>query len=155
MSATHSTVESPRAAGLSIRSAARSWAGVAPPRKRVLVVDDDPVMRELIARVVLRVGDTPVHARSATEALALMAGEPVDLILTDLNMNGLGGLDLLAQLSTRPNSPPTLVITASDDPGELRAARLLGARRVIQKPISLAELRGAIGAALDDLLAAA
>jgi DNA-binding response OmpR family regulator len=84
-----------------------------------------------------------------------MAGAPFDLVLTDLHMNGLGGLDLLAQLSTRANSPPTLVITACDSAGELRAARLLGAYRIVQKPFSLTALRTAIDAALQDLLAAA
>lgn len=149
MSTTFPTLEL-AATALSDRDAAPVAAGFGRRSKRVLVVDDDPVLRELIARVVVQGGNTPVRATSVAQALELMASGPVDLVLTDLNMNGLGGLDLLAQLSTRANSPPTLLITASDDACELRAARLLGARRIFQKPFSLNTLRTAIDAALQD-----
>ena len=115
---------------------------------RVLVVDDDPAIRELIARVAAHSGNRVLRAETAEQALDLLTAEPVDLVLTDLGMPATGGLRLLAKLSTLPAAPPVVVVTACDDGAALRAARLLGARRIIQKPFSLNELREAIADAL-------
>jgi two-component system KDP operon response regulator KdpE len=115
---------------------------------RVLVVDDDPVVRELIARVAAQSGNRVLRAETTEQALDLLAAEPVNLVLTDLGMPGTGGLRLLAKLSTLPAAPPVVVVTACDDGAALRAARLLGARRILQKPFPLTELQEAIADAL-------
>jgi CheY-like chemotaxis protein len=117
-------------------------------RDLVLVVDDDPVVRELIARVAAHTGNRVLRAETTEQALDLLAAEPVDLVLTDLGMPATGGLRLLAKLSTLPAAPPVVVVTACDEAAALRAARLLGARRIVQKPFSLDELRKAITDAL-------
>src|SRR5262245_7638694 len=114
----------------------------------VLVVDDDPGIRELIACVAARTGSRVRRAEAAEQALDILTAEPVDLVLTDLGMPGTGGLRLLAKLSTLPAPPAVVVVTACDDGGALRAARLLGARRIVHKPFSLDELREAIAVAL-------
>jgi two-component system KDP operon response regulator KdpE len=115
---------------------------------RVLVVDDDPVVRELIARVAAHTGNRVLQAETAEQALDLLTAESVDLVLTDLGLSGTGGLRLLAKLSTLPTAPYVVVVTACDDRAALRAARLLGARRILQKPFPLADLREAIADAL-------
>jgi two-component system, response regulator, stage 0 sporulation protein F len=122
----------------------------------VLVVDDDPVIRELIARVVIHTGSRVIRAETAAQALRVLDDEPVDLVLTDLDLHEAGGgLRLLAALSARPATPPVVVVTASDDGAALRAARLLGARDVVEKPFSLDELRKGIADALHPIPAAA
>jgi CheY-like chemotaxis protein len=115
---------------------------------RVLVVDDDPAIRELIARVAAHTGNRVLLAQTTEQALDLLTAEQVDLVLTDLGMPATGGLRLLAKLSTLPTPPAVVVVTACDEGGALRAARLLGARRIIHKPFSLHELREAITDAL-------
>lgn len=111
----------------------------------VLVVDDEPRLRELIAHVVARTGSRPLVASSVPEALELLDAEAVDLVLTDLTMPVLGGLDLLAELSARGSRIPVVVITGSDDAATLRACRLLGAE-IVAKPFEFEEL-GALVAA--------
>ncbi|HZQ15438.1 MAG TPA: response regulator [Gaiellaceae bacterium] len=105
----------------------------------VLVVDDEPALRQLIALAVARAGARPVLASDVPEALELVEREPVHLVLTDLTMPGLGGLDLLAALSARRCTIPAVVVTGSNDTSTLRACRLLGAQ-VVAKPFGLEEL---------------
>jgi DNA-binding response OmpR family regulator len=128
--------------------AARAHSG---GEARVLVVDDDPSLRELISLVVGSGGHRPLRAESVPRALELLDRERVDLVVTDLNMPGLGGLDLLAELSSRASPPPALVVSGCRDEATVRAATLLGALAVLEKPFSLKELR----AAVDDALAPA
>jgi CheY-like chemotaxis protein len=119
---------------------------MSPSPYRVLIVDDDPQLRELMALVVASSGREPVLATGVAGALEQLDRRPVDLVVTDLNMPGAGGLELLAALSARPGSPPALVVSGSDDESTLRAARLLGARDVVAKPFGFLQLRRAIDA---------
>jgi CheY-like chemotaxis protein len=89
-----------------------------------------------------------LRAESVPRALELLDGDRVDLVLTDLNMPGLGGLDLVAELSSRRTAPPAIVVSGLQDAAAIRAAKLLGALRVIEKPFSLRALRAAIDEAL-------
>src|SRR5205085_1923240 len=77
-------------------------------------------------------GNRPLCAESVPDALELLDRERVDLVLTDLNMPGLGGLDLLAELSARRSAPPVLVVSGCEDTATIRAASLLGAVRVVE-----------------------
>jgi CheY-like chemotaxis protein len=124
---------------------------------RVLVVDDDPSVRELTALVVTSGGHRAIGVGSVADALAEIDRRPVDLVVTDLHMPDAGGLELLAALSARPGAPPVVVVSGSAEESELRAARLLGARSVVAKPFGFAELRREIAAALspERLLASA
>ena len=110
-------------------------------RNRVLIVEDEPTVRDLIALVVASGGREPVRVASVPDALAELERTPVDLDVTDLNLPGCGGLELLAELSARRDAPPAVVVTATGDDGAKRAARLLGARAVVDKPFALLELR--------------
>jgi CheY-like chemotaxis protein len=113
-------------------------------RSRVLIVDDDATVRDVIALAVASGGRDPVRVATVPDALAELEREPVDLVVTDLNLPGSGGLELLAELSARRNAPPAVVVTATGDDGAKRAARLLGARAVVDKPFALLELRRTI-----------
>jgi CheY-like chemotaxis protein len=115
---------------------------------RVLVVDDDPSVRALMALVVSSAGDDAIPVGSVADALEELERDPVDLVVTDLNMPGASGLELLAALSARRGAPPAIVVSGSAEESELRAARLLGARAVVAKPFGLAELRREIAAVL-------
>jgi CheY-like chemotaxis protein len=110
----------------------------------VLIVDDEPAVRDLIALVVATGGREPVRVGSVPEALDELGRRPVDLVVTDLDMPRAGGLDLLAELSSRPSAPPSLVVTGTGDESAVRAASLLGAREVLRKPFGFFDLRRAV-----------
>jgi len=114
----------------------------------VLVVDDDPAVRRLLALAVELGGRRALRAGSAREALELLREHEVALVVTDVNMPQATGLDLLAALSATIAPPPVLVVTGEADPRTARAATLLGARKVIEKPFGLEEL----GREIDDAL---
>src|SRR4051812_24701698 len=148
MSLVFPTYETPAVAEASAPAGARVAAPHVGGEARVLVVDDNESLRELIALVVGSRGHRPLRADGVPRALELLERERVDLVLTDLNMPGLGGLDLLAELSSHSCAPPVLVVSGCADAATVRAASLLGAAGVVQKPFSLGELRTAIAGAL-------
>jgi putative two-component system response regulator len=107
---------------------------------RVLVVDDEPYICELIARYLEQEGYPCQKAASAEEALALLASEPFALMVSDISMPGTSGMDLLA--ATRSGYPDVAVImvTAVDDRATAIQALTLGAFGYIIKPFDLNEL---------------
>lgn len=78
---------------------------------RVLVVDDDPRQRSILAEMVGSLGYTVVTAGDGVEAMDLQAESPVDLILTDLIMPRMDGFELLRTLEARGDRTPTIVLT--------------------------------------------
>ncbi len=88
----------------------------------VLVVDDDPSFRHVLTGLLTPMADRLLEAGDGREALELLAGTPVDLVLADMRMPGLDGSALLARL---PASVPAIIITGADTPRPPRAAALL------------------------------
>ena len=79
---------------------------------RVLIVDDDRAMCEMLALGLSRHGFGVVFRTDGGEAKALLDAEDVDVVITDLNMRGLGGLDLCAHVAAHRPDVPVLVLTA-------------------------------------------
>jgi DNA-binding NtrC family response regulator len=78
---------------------------------RVLVVDDDERQREALGAMVGSLGFAAVTASNGRQALELHAEEPADIILTDLNMPGMDGFELLRNLEEHGDRTPTIVLT--------------------------------------------
>ncbi len=107
---------------------------------RVLVVDDEAGVRESL-RMVLR-GDCEVAlAASVDEALAILREEPPDLVLLDLVMPGRSGFELLAELGSRPGSPPVVVLTGTTAVATAVDAMKKGAADYLTKPFEVEALR--------------
>lgn len=106
---------------------------------RVLVVDDDPVMRELAAAKLAEAGYVADGAADGAAGLAAArAGEPPILIITDVDMPGLSGFDLTRALraDSALNSVPVIVITGSEHPNAVEEAFAAGATSFLAKPIN-------------------
>ncbi len=104
----------------------------------MLIVDDEPTSRTLLAELAAREGYEVLAASGGAEALALMERELVDLLVLDMMMPGVDGLAILAELQKREKLPalPVVVVTANDD-RELRIDALKsGAVDFITKPIN-------------------
>ncbi len=108
------------------------------PPLRVLVVEDEQALRELLARQLGRRGFDVTAAGSAEEALAGPAD--VDVALCDLSLPGLSGIELLRRLRQRDPAPECVVLTGQATVGTAIEAMKLGAYHYLEKPVKLDEL---------------
>ena len=114
--------------------------------RKLLIVDDEPeveVMFKQRLRREVRAGTYQLFfARSGIEALDVLRQSPdIGLVLTDLNMPGMGGLELLAALGANWPDVPSIVVSAYGDPAHVSEASELGAAGFVVKPVDFADLR--------------
>lgn len=136
---------------LEIESAAPAAAEAFLPDLRILAVDDHEVNRRALALMLEPMGVALTTAESAGEALQRLSVEAFDLVLMDLNMPGMGGLDALAALRAGqgPNRRvPVVACTAADSEADIAACRAAGMAGLLAKPIRPAALQQAIAEAL-------
>jgi DNA-binding response OmpR family regulator len=109
--------------------------------KRILIVDDEPNVR-LNYRITLELEGYEVHETGvSTEALKKVKVDKFDLVILDMRMPRMGGLDLLAAMRAQRVTTPAIIITAfSDVPNAVRAIQL-GASDFLQKPLRPEDLR--------------
>ena len=121
-----------------------------PTKQRILVADDDPDMRALVASDLRRGGYEVVEACSFMDAIDHIAPtvwtrrDGFKAIVTDLCMPDLTGLDLLAALSCTRLDIPVILMTAFGDEKVRAEARSLGATAVLDKPFNLDALHAAV-----------
>jgi DNA-binding NtrC family response regulator len=120
----------------------------APSPGRVLVVDDHRPARESMAEILRQAGYLVDCVSSGVEALASLEHASYDVIVTDLQMPGMSGLDLLAHLERRPHGAQVVVVTAyATVPTAVEAMRR-GAFDYIEKPFAAAQLEELVGRAV-------
>lgn len=108
---------------------------LAPPLTRILVVDDEPDIRNLLRLCLVEVGGYSVEVcASGAEALLLLQDARPDLVLMDVMMPGLDGPGALAALRANGHGVPVIFLTAKVQASEVAALRSLGALGVIAKP---------------------
>lgn len=119
-------------------------------RKRILVVDDIPMMRRMLGKYIHKVAPKAFHAVSAEQidileaehgehALQILDSRPVDLIFLDLMMPGMDGISFLSVKAQDPSisTIPVIVCSALDDIATMQQAEELGAFSSIKKPFTL------------------
>jgi two-component system, chemotaxis family, chemotaxis protein CheY len=113
----------------------------------VLVADDSPSMRQMLAHTLRQGGYDVALAVDGTDALEQMERQPADLVLTDRNMPRLDGLGLTRALraDSRWRRVPVLVLTTEDDPDTKLAGRMAGATGWLVKPFEPTRLLEVIG----------
>jgi two-component system, NtrC family, response regulator AtoC len=116
---------------------------------KALVVDDERKMRRILQMVLERMGIDAVAAESGDEALQRFEAERIDLVLTDLKMPGLGGIELLRELRARDGEVPVIVLTAFGTVPTAVEAMKLGAVDYVLKPFDLDAIELVIRRALD------
>jgi CheY-like chemotaxis protein len=107
---------------------------------RILVVDDEPVVAEVLAEAIREAGYEALVALDGAEALAVLSATPVDGVFMDLVMPGLSGLAVLAQIRNRHPLLPVVVISGHAVGETAAKAKELGAVAVLEKPTALAQL---------------
>src|SRR3954447_6935194 len=113
---------------------------------RALIVDDSSVMRKIVERSLRQAGLEPLVVREAgtgTEGLDVLRSERFDLILTDINMPGMDGLEFVRQISAQNLAPgvPVVMITTESSEEHVKNAILAGARGYIRKPFTAEQVK--------------
>ncbi len=113
---------------------------------RALIVDDSSVMRKIVERSLRQAGielAAVLEASNGAEALAVLAENKVELILSDINMPLMDGLELVKQLGGVPNAKgvPVIMITTEGSESHVVEALSAGARGYIRKPFTPEQVR--------------
>jgi DNA-binding response OmpR family regulator len=112
-----------------------------PGNKRILVIEDDREMRSLLKDFIEDEGYEVDSVEDGSEAFRKLARETFDLMITDIRMPGLSGLEILPGLKKLLPQAPIIVITAFGSEEVYRRVLERGANAYLEKPIHLEELR--------------
>lgn len=102
---------------------------------RILVIDDSMMVRTLVGRTLAGAGFSVVEAKDGMEGLQKVDGADIALIVCDVNMPRMNGLDFLERLATRASAPSVVMLTTEGQYDLIRRAKALGAKGWIIKPI--------------------
>jgi two-component system chemotaxis response regulator CheY len=118
--------------------------------KRILVVEDSPAMRQLLAITVRRRGASVSEASDGLAALKELAQGHFDLVFVDLNMPVLDGLKLIKRIREDPQAATTriCVVTTESSESTEQQARALGAQYFLRKPVNRHEVEQVLAEAL-------
>ncbi len=111
-----------------------------PRQERILLVEDEEPIRDLVATALRFTGFTIGAAADGPAGLALARNEPWDLLVLDVNLPGLDGFTLTRKLREGGDDVPVIFLTARDDPADLREGFTGGGDDYLTKPFSLEEL---------------
>jgi len=120
-------------------------------RRRILIVDDDRALRHVLAELLKEAGHTVDQAADGPEALGRLDGGAFNIVLLDIGLPGLSGLDVLAHARAAASPPIVIMMTADDTPETLLAAVRRQAYRFLRKPFP----PSAIVEVIDDAIATA
>ena len=116
--------------------------------QRILIVDDEAAIRSSLAESLADEGYETDAAETGEEALAKLNAGDYDLVVTDLKMPNVSGLELLQALRHRDSQTPVIMMTAYGDVDTAVESMRLGAYDFIQKPFKLSDMRRQVSAAL-------
>jgi two-component system, OmpR family, response regulator ResD len=124
-------------------------SGPGRPRRRVLVVDDEPTIAEVVCRYLERAGYDAASAPDGASALASTDGAPFDLMVLDLMLPGIDGLEVMRRVRQEVRPVPAIILlTARGEEADRVAGLSLGADDYVVKPFSPAELVARVDAVL-------
>jgi DNA-binding NtrC family response regulator len=111
----------------------------------ILIIDDDDLIRVLLRSALEEAGYEVTEAANGRQGLELYRHRPTDLVITDIVMPEMNGLDILLALTREFLDAKVIAISgAGEEKNALDVAKLLGARQTFQKPFSLPHLLGAV-----------
>jgi CheY-like chemotaxis protein len=120
------------------------------PEKTVLIVEDEADAAELFAEMMRVSGFRVRKTSSSTPALSMMTEEKPDIVLLDIMMPDVSGLDILRQMRHDPvlANIPVVVVSAKSMPADIRNGMEAGASTYLTKPVGFLELKEAVERAL-------
>jgi DNA-binding NtrC family response regulator len=125
-------------------------AHIKPSVVRVLVVDDEPLIRWSVAETLIERGFEVVESGDASSARsAIQAGAPFDVVLLDYRLPDSDDLSLLASIREAAPHTPVIMMTAFGRPDMVRGALELGAYRIVNKPFEMQAIAELVAQAVD------
>jgi len=119
--------------------------------KSILIVEDSPTTKALIKAIVEEMGDfNTVEAGSGFEALKILPTQEFDLVITDINMPDINGLELISFMKNNPryNNLPVIIVSTERSEEDIKRGMSLGAMAYITKPFKAYELQEVIKKAI-------
>ncbi len=118
--------------------------------RTIMSVDDSPSIRQMVSFTLQRAGYSVLEACDGREALARLRGGAADMIIADLNMPNMDGLELIRQLRCEPRYRyvPIIMLTTESEPERKAAGRAAGATGWIVKPFTPDQLVSVVGKVL-------
>ncbi len=124
-------------------------------RPTILVVDDDSVIRRFFRKVLEQQGYDVIEAENGNDALVELEGNTVSLVIADVHMPHLSGIDLLTEIQKYASKIPVIIITGKASVEAAVECMKIGAIDFISKPCSLVTIRETVASALEKTAAAA
>jgi CheY-like chemotaxis protein len=118
------------------------------PRQHILVVDDEPAVRDVFRAALERGGFAVSTAATGREALEAIRNAPVDVVMTDLWMPEMNGVELIEAARARGCTAAIMVLSSHLTPTTTDKLRALGVERILSKPVAPKSLLDAVAAAL-------
>jgi len=104
--------------------------------KKVLIIDDDPYIRDTVALILELYGHKTLEAADGLQALQILENQHIDLIILDIQMPKLNGMAILDELKNRRIIVPTILITGYARPSVLSELQKKGYTKILLKPFS-------------------
>lgn len=123
-------------------------------QRKVLVVDDDPVVARSFDRVLTGKGYAVISARDGVEALQKLKDEKYDVVFTDIKMPGMNGIEVARRIKASQPWLPVVIVTGYGTEDNEAQARAAGVAGFLRKPLSPEEIEGSTEQALHEVQAA-
>ena len=111
---------------------------------KILVVDDDDTIRDVVSKMLCRLGYAVLSADSGEKGLALFLKNKFDLVMTDFNMSGMDGIHLAEYVKEKSPSTQVLLMTGADKAVILSKIKDSAVAKALFKPFNLAEMDVAV-----------
>ena len=118
-------------------------------RRHILIVDDAETIRFFLRTSLVSEGFVVYEEETGMKALKLVQEKPVDLVIIDLGLPDMDGIDLLSMLNQNMPELPVIILTVRDDSATKAQVFLNGAREFITKPFDVEEILNVIDGILD------
>lgn len=115
---------------------------------QILVVDDEPGVRDLISDALSLISLNTVQASHGMQALSILRENTIDLVVLDINMPVMNGFEVLERIRSHDDRTPVIVLTARQDREDIKKAFELGADDFVRKPFGIEELTLRVSAIL-------